>query len=171
MPVDKKAKQKALAARIHKKLLARAAAGGSKIMLTQVEQKAYLNWYKPTSLLENEMLSTFSNLPLYSNEHLIGRMVEQLKIENLNAHKVTIKPMNTTGASKCMSLILLAKVGVNYNDCLHDFKMCFDTDGELKEDVQQFTTTQEVARWIAAVSKLLAKGVCVKLTLCEQISG
>ena len=167
----KKATEMALATSIHKKLLARAAANGRKVMLSQSDQKAYLNWYKPKTMAENELLHIFSNLPLYSNAELVERMVLQLQIENLNAHKVTIKPLNATGASKTMSLILFAKVGVNFDECLHDFKKCFNSDGELKEDVRQFTTTREVERWIATVSKLLATGICLKLTLCEQLSG
>ena len=170
MPKNTKKKQKAKATKIHNKLLDRAAASGSKMILSKANQKLYLQWFKPRNMKENMLLCTYSNLPLYSNEELVARMTSQLRIENLNAHTVTLKPINATGATK-ISLILMAKVGVDYKGCVHDFKLCFDDDGELNEDVRQFTTTREVARWIEVVSTLIEKGVCVKVTLAEQLTG
>ena len=165
-----KAAKKALATKLHTKLHD-AAARGTKLTLTKQEQAAYLSFYLPQTMAENSRLQNHSNLQLYSNDDLLQRTVAQLKIPSLNGYTVTVKPLNATGATVCVSVILLGKVGVNYKDDVHDFHQCFTTDGLLKKDTQQFTTSRQVELWIAAVKELLTAGLCIQLTLCENYSG
>ena len=176
MAKSTKQEKKAIATSVQERLEAHkaetdAAGKGRKLKFTKKEQEAYLKSYKVSTLEWNAFLFAYSNLPVFSNADLIQRIVRQLQMKSLNSHTVAIKPMNAAGATAVVSLILLAKVGVNHKNKLHDFKVCFINGGQLKEGSPQFTTTREVERWLASVSKLLSIGVCVKVTLCEQLSG